>query len=510
MKRASSRMRAYEHLVQTVSAFRDKPDTPLPGMRRLAAEAGVSLVTMQRALDMAKAESRIVTMPGAGTFARASGGTPPVSTDAQPASRLCWEQAADSLQEDILGRNYPPGERLPLMKELAARYGVSVSTIRKALAHMVDTGVLLRRDGGFRPAHGVPPRMHASVCVMIHGVRDYLFETLPERDHVLLRSLAEECRHRGIHLDFCSLEFDARNRLQPEKTYESYAHAHPGTLFLGFMVLASWMDRSGLLPVVRDCVSRGYCIAILNGNNEVTYEDIAGLPGVFNVSYAFSTTCGERVGHHLVALNHRSIAYIVNEEEHSWSTNRRNGLSRVVQRFGGTVRMVAMPPLDRAASRGLSALLAGHGLSWMSGPGERAAVERTFAKLTAPIGYLWTQEMQERTLQRMLSKLLRAGTCTAWVIESGYFATRCLKYLRRRGIRIPEELSFVSFDDLMDATLNGCTSYNFDMSAVARAGLDMLTLPRKPRGRMTRADREAMVEGFLNVRTTTGTARNVR
>lgn len=60
---------------------------------------------------------------------------------------LVWEQIRDDLAADIAAGELPAGGRLPNEDQLASVYGVSRSTVRRAIANLVDRGVLVVTRG---------------------------------------------------------------------------------------------------------------------------------------------------------------------------------------------------------------------------------------------------------------------------------------------------------------------------------------------------------------------------
>ena len=59
--------------------------------------------------------------------------------------RPIWQQLTDQLALRILKGEYPPGERLPGVRELAAQAGVNPNTMQRALAQLEQEG-LARAD----------------------------------------------------------------------------------------------------------------------------------------------------------------------------------------------------------------------------------------------------------------------------------------------------------------------------------------------------------------------------
>ncbi|GHF42936.1 phosphonate metabolism transcriptional regulator PhnF [Seohaeicola zhoushanensis] len=58
-----------------------------------------------------------------------------------------WTSIADTLRAEIAARQYGPGDKLPTEAELSTRFGVNRHTVRRALADLVDKGILRTRRG---------------------------------------------------------------------------------------------------------------------------------------------------------------------------------------------------------------------------------------------------------------------------------------------------------------------------------------------------------------------------
>ncbi|WP_181009068.1 winged helix-turn-helix domain-containing protein, partial [Streptomyces sp. SM12] len=74
-----------------------------------------------------------------------------------------YMQIASDLREEITSGRYAPDTALPLMRDIAAQYGVSDITVRKALGVLVREGLVesRRRAGMWVRAH--PDRVRLTV-----------------------------------------------------------------------------------------------------------------------------------------------------------------------------------------------------------------------------------------------------------------------------------------------------------------------------------------------------------
>uniref|UniRef100_A0AAU2JZX9 GntR family transcriptional regulator n=1 Tax=Streptomyces sp. NBC_00049 TaxID=2903617 RepID=A0AAU2JZX9_9ACTN len=69
-----------------------------------------------------------------------------------------WSRAADQIREEIARRGLTEGSRLPPERELCTRLDVSRVTLRRALGHLVDQGLVTASHGrGWFVAETVPP-----------------------------------------------------------------------------------------------------------------------------------------------------------------------------------------------------------------------------------------------------------------------------------------------------------------------------------------------------------------
>ncbi len=69
-----------------------------------------------------------------------------------------YEQIMQEIKKDIEKKNYNTKHRLPTEEELAEQYGVSRITIRRAMAELVEQGLVKRKQG--KGTFISPPKMH--------------------------------------------------------------------------------------------------------------------------------------------------------------------------------------------------------------------------------------------------------------------------------------------------------------------------------------------------------------
>lgn len=94
--------------------------------------------------------------------------------------RPIWLQLTEQLTRRIITGVYPPGSRLPPVRELAAQAGVNPNTMQRALAQLEQDGLAFAdRTAGRRPAQRCPPSpagRRAQARVLIEHYYDAMAE----------------------------------------------------------------------------------------------------------------------------------------------------------------------------------------------------------------------------------------------------------------------------------------------------------------------------------------------
>lgn len=73
-----------------------------------------------------------------------------------PVAEPLWRSIATALSADIAEGAYGPGDRLPTEAALSARFGVNRHTVRHALAHLAEQGLVHSRRGAGVFVHAAP------------------------------------------------------------------------------------------------------------------------------------------------------------------------------------------------------------------------------------------------------------------------------------------------------------------------------------------------------------------
>ncbi|MCX4695169.1 GntR family transcriptional regulator [Streptomyces sp. NBC_01408] len=131
---------------------------------------------------------------------------PSPSRGGGPAAMPKYQRIAAALRRDLDRAAHAPGGRLPSERSLAARYQVNRQTIRAALQHLREDGLVVTGRRGSRPvgiAAGARPAAHPAPPVSAPGESRLTLVTVPPSLAALLgmgggdRTLVHHRRERG-------------------------------------------------------------------------------------------------------------------------------------------------------------------------------------------------------------------------------------------------------------------------------------------------------------------------
>jgi DNA-binding LacI/PurR family transcriptional regulator len=187
---------------------------------------------------------------------------------------------------------------------------------------------------------------------------------------------------------------------------------------------------------------------------------------------AITGRCGEEVGNFLLSLGHRRVAVLCPGPVTDGWRVRYEGIARAFGRAG-------LPDAARLLAPGAQ----------VEGPGAEQLralqrYERTSQRMLRPFGdyltdsfyanhlgpFLGAKRLQVR-MAPVFEEALADRECTAWVGLSDLAARTALSFLRSRGVRVPEDISLIGFDNDAESFCHGLSSYDFNVPAVIQAVL---------------------------------------
>ena len=174
---------------------------------------------------------------------------------------------------------------------------------------------------------------------------------------------------------------------------------------------------------------------------------------------------GRDMARYLSALGHRTIAYVCDGHGDAWSRNRYAGLKETLTKAAPGAQVIpvvydAPEQLDPDQSKPRYA-----------NPDAPFTVRQQ--RLHAVAAYSWKH--REAQLRPLFEQTIALEGPTAWVCGNDQTAVLALDFLRQRGVRVPDEVSVVGFDDITEAHSEGLTTYRFKEHEVAQALFSHMT-----------------------------------
>ena len=367
------------------------------------------------------------------------------------------------IERDLLEVLFVQGVALPSLKELQGKYRVSYATLRKALGG-------LEREGRWPPVSG-SDRTRGSghfVVYLAWGDESGNQHFDEPFDHDYLKALRSACER--LNLEPAVVVYGYRGR-------ELRLVMPPGAA-LSFPALCE--RAAGFL--VRTACPRDVCADLLpllaRHRKPVAVLDEIDSPSlpewtrrsrlVKSFRPTISESSGELMANHLLAVGHRRLAVISPFREAEWSRNRLAGLAAALKRADPEAAMaeysLAMPYQQRHAVRENRAFgLLGRSLLRASGwKAPLPNLKGVVAQLAGEVHLAVRRERILEALTPLLEKALKRKDLTAWVAIDDDTALLVMEFLRRRGLKVPGDISLVGFDDTAEGARRDLTSYNFD------------------------------------------------
>lgn len=434
----------------------------LPSIRQLAASWNVSTGTVQAAVRSGVAQGWLATRPGSGIWAQGSLPSPSLLPPRLDAQRL-----TEKIATEIRTGKFASGQILPAPKDYSKLLGIHPATVRKALAQLLSQNLLERSGRTWsvrRPLARSTPRSPLLLCIGVSDSNGHLrMDTDPEWD--FWREIQAEALRCGL-----------------EPRLATWREGVPDPRSDVFATIVSTWHMPDSTPLLDALLRLRHPTAVWVGNQE-------SLPGaryrfartLWFHDLSFGRDSGATMAECVARLGHSKIAWISPFHASSWSQNRLLGLREALPKQitvheanGNWVsewdiqKDVALEQevLDRIS-------LAGTDLD-----GELAALARPLVEAIT----------RDRCLKRFAPRLesALASGATLWVVASDLTARWCLRWLRSRGLRTPEDIALVSFDDTREATRNDLTSLRFDVQGMARTMVRQVLSSRQQHRLVTR------------------------
>ena len=496
--------KATAYLSSGIRARKWKTGDRLPAMEQLAREAGVSLVSMWRAARSVAEQGLIHIRPRKGIYAG------PADAGKRSAMRPNVDAIVRLLLADCLEGRFDNEPALPSVKELMSIYGTGYRTMTAALGRLIADGSIEHRQRRYLPLRRVAGKTGSATILLITGPDlVVLYEQSYYRStaELFAQYLEQQCAVRNIRI--------LRAAVQSDGTTIDLGAANGA---LGCVIWTSEIVRR-LLPSIIERLDRLHKrVAVFfhtdQGENERTIAMHRGKARFMGIG---SEPSGYAVGNELLRLGHRRICFIAYKSR-PWAQERYRGLVRAFANAGLTDAVQWVCAEDTAAAGpGVLSADARKALdddrrleAFRSRILESGIAVPFSNRLVARIEELAFCRWLQHALEPLLAQCLKDRNVTAWVAADdfvGLFAA--LPFLQSRRVRIPRDLSLVGFNDQIESSYYGLSSYHFDMTGMAMRMLTFLLHPDSDRRLRPRTEPGAVqsIGGFIVDRGSMGMAR---
>jgi GntR family transcriptional regulator of arabinose operon len=321
-------------------------------------------------------------------------------------------QLRELLLQEIRNGRFPLGKRIPSERELAENYSISRASVRESLAQLVSEGILFRAVGkGTFVSQPQPDRMVAGRTPTIAFiVSKSLAEFFQIRQNRILAGVEEAIRTRGYRLVFQAFGNDGRSGLKEL--------SRNGAAPLDGCVIAGALRRQ----VLEHLQELGIPVVVVDRATAQVSPDFITVRS----DYARGTRLAMQ---HLRELGHRDIGFLGFSDSQKYQA-----YCECLEQFGlpyrhafvEFIQLFDLPP----------AILAGY-----------------------------------QTMQRMIAT---RRLPTALLVTNDLVAVGVMEALGVAGIRVPDEISVISFDDLGHGTSPPLTRIRADLIEVGRAAGEIL------------------------------------
>ncbi|MBD3242497.1 MAG: GntR family transcriptional regulator [Chitinivibrionales bacterium] len=477
----------------------------LPPIATLARQCGVAYATMWKAVRTLRSEGLLNVRQRRGIQRAVESHTVHRPVDACPAPVVTprWQAVLRALQHDLASGAFAPGALIPTTKQLQARYGVSYATMRKALAVAVKSKQLAYDHRRYRVPTVQVARDFYSMPIITRTSPERLYAPASPVARAVYHQIEGQCTRRSIVPRLIAYHFVGK-ALRPAYTERDFPFDRQSLAnAVGIVLFATGLAAIDLPVFIERLSAFGKPIALLD---EYGMLDLSSLPRTNVPLFVCRTTgniaAGRRVARDLLALGHRKVAFVTASRDITWSRERLHGIREVYRSAGGTARVTdaGIDEVRGAADLALShqTLLAAMrpALRRMDPMSAEAFDAR---QVRDTLGESLRITRIRRDMATQLDRLIDHEPATAWVAANERTAIVCLDHLRSRGIRVPGDLSMVSFDDTIEASFLSLSSYTFNSAGMADALLSFLLRPRPYRG-PRRGPETAEIDGRIVMR----------
>jgi DNA-binding LacI/PurR family transcriptional regulator/DNA-binding GntR family transcriptional regulator len=537
--------KAYAYIKANLDSGKWEKSGRLPGSRKLAASAGVSPVSMLKAIAKLKEDGLIAVYERGHIRLHSKTADDPVDTQQLEA---VWQMKRVQVETDILEGRIASKGPLPSFKELQARYGVCYETMRKILQSLVKDKVIEIRKKRYE-RYGHKQGSYQQRIEYITHRTDSVQRSAINQEHKRIVDILEgECARTNRVLE--TIEVDFYNSAESRRAARALSGNKQA---MGYVLDVWWYVTESFRQTYLE-----FLAALAGRKKPVALLDELGtfsLPREFSVNPLLQVFCipgaaaGQQVAGFLLGLGHRRAVYLSTAHAHPFSQYRLEGLRARFAKAGfpDGVKAVVVNSMDPflmqifyaagfkddlihkllSASRTPQQLedqfnawlrfkddpkpmllsqkhaaVFRHNLANLTKLAKESIDTDFFNAMCAAALKIADDRAAAMVSEPLFEKALACKDATAWVCASDGLAFTALEFAQNRGIAVPGDISIVGFDnEPVFAAKARLTSYDFNANGFVHRMLNFISHPPRPRGAYHHSAIE--VEGMVIARGST-------
>lgn len=485
-----------EAAIERLAVEAERDGCALPGVREIAALAGVSRETARRAVARMADEGRLDVRQGAGIWPAGSG---PASDPAGQPRVSRSHEIYLAIRSTLARESHTGDSPLPTIRELCLRFGAGHRTVVGALERLAGEGYIVRHGRGYRAARHARLSSDNRIVLVLGGDRfgNVRFPITRALRNLLM--LESECMRAGIGLDIVTVTPSGDRIHYPSGDNTVLNPAAEGVL--GHVVWPSSNPQTVLRRTQPYLRRSGQPVVFIDETLMPTADVFRALSGARLLQPIRGRIAGRRVGLMLRRMGHRRVCWFTPDPDRDWSHPRYEGLAEVFDPGdrGHSLRLVhcacASEP-DSLPGREVAEREISSGM--YDGPLKDNLV-RLMTTFFDDSARLLRRVRVRESLEPVFASEFARADATAWVGDNDEIALAALAYLERYYSHGNLPIAVVGFDDSIEAVGAGLTSYDFNGQACAAAALNHILWPNRYR----HEPNPQPIEGFVVQRRST-------
>ncbi len=461
----------------TLNWLKNNPSQKLPKLSALAEMSGVSKATAQHALKKMVLERKLQCVWGLGYFPIGYS-FPNKEKKTAGSTKFKQEELVVSIKKSLESGEFPPNTLLPPQKTLQIKYAVSFPTLSLVLSQLVKERLLEKLGSRYKVKPKENGKNWRLKLLIITGLdRENKINIQSENEMNFIQMVFSEATRRNLDCVLMGyFDWDSPARFINPITRENFEIKNPKE-YAGVIILARQMFN--YKNCLNKILTKKIPISIWHesGDFENQYANIEYL-GFFKLG--ISEEDGSRMARHFKKLGHYNIAYISPFHQSQWSKLRLRGILKEYADLGpkGQVEIFTLDNYENDWSFRDQIEKEKKWETYIDVTEFKKNIRREVFPKVSGINTEIRNSLRDSFILKeslsILSLALKRKDITAWICANDLCALLYAEYLRRKKIKIPNQISLAGFDNTFGSLNFGLTSYDFNIAGLAGTMIEFI------------------------------------